>query len=201
MHKFREIHPTRRSRRRCKNYQSYRKPLREDFKFKCWYCDTYDKIRVGFAIDHFVPRKPKDPSKFKNKVEDNIYENLVYSCAFCNGAKSNIWPTEDGLIHNDGKIWFVDPVSEEYSKLFHRTSWWSIVVSDYNPELASYIKETLKLWLPIHSIHWKMYRIIKLESHIRRLLDEKSNSSLQKIHRNIITQLGELKLQEINTYE
>jgi len=202
MHKFREQAPKRRlNRKECKHYSSYRNNLRDDFNCRCWYCDTHDKIRQNYAIDHFVPRNPEDPIKFRNPIKDNDYYNLVYSCSLCNSAKSNIWPTNDWKEPNNWKEGFFDPVTKEYWNLFYRDLEWVITASEINSELSNYIIKTLKLWLPIHSIHWKIYKIVRLEEQIKLKLINNPNPTLKKIHDNILRQLGELTLQSIKEHE
>lgn len=69
-----------------KNYGSYRDWLRDEFTFLCIYCLQREQwlSRNGtFHLDHFVPMSI-DPD---GKCE---YTNLLYACATCNEAKSDI---------------------------------------------------------------------------------------------------------------
>lgn len=188
MNKFRDNTPVRRpGRKTITRWQWYRPNLREDFDCRCWYCNDSDLIRVrNYAIDHFVPRNPDKKLPFSNPVPDNNYYNLVYSCSFCNLAKSNKWPTRDGSIHNNGTEWFIDPTDDEYTNLFKRNKGWKIECNDINPDLAKYIIRELKLWYPIHSLNWRFEKIIKLEEKVRKLLEKQKNEELQRIHYDIL---------------
>lgn len=83
-------YPTRASHRRhgpsgYSDCERFRPWLRDEFDFRCVYClerETWTKVIRGFEIDHVVP-----VSKAPELALD--YDNLVYSCARCNGTKSN----------------------------------------------------------------------------------------------------------------
>ena len=65
-------------------YEQFRPWLRDEFDFRCVYClerETWTKLVRGFEIDHVIP-VAKSPELARN------YDNLVYSCARCNGVKS-----------------------------------------------------------------------------------------------------------------
>ena len=76
---FRNFKITRTCNKEYKRYKSYKKFLKKDFHNRCAYCNTWDFIiePLGFAIDHYVPRKT-----FKNidKTFSNNYNNLMYVC-------------------------------------------------------------------------------------------------------------------------
>lgn len=97
------------------DYQKYRDELREDFGFICGYCGKKEAITSkGFEIDHFVP-KSIAPER------ETDYYNLVYACFTCNRKKSKKWPTKDKALHNDGKIGFVDPATDEFDLHLQRS--------------------------------------------------------------------------------
>jgi uncharacterized protein (TIGR02646 family) len=82
-------------------HQAYKDELRVDFRRRCGYCDdkdVYSGGKRGFHIDHFKPKSKFDDLK-------TTYSNLVYSCPYCNIAKSNKWKPRVG---------FIDPCSAEY---------------------------------------------------------------------------------------
>lgn len=201
MHKFRNNTPKRRENRStCSNYQSYKKTLSEDFEFRCWYCDDNERVRNrSYAIDHFVPRNPIEP--FVNHVNETDYYNLVYACSFCNLAKWNTWPTCDWRIHNDWLVGFIDPTNQDYSELFKRDNKWVIVCNNKNPVLSDYIRNKLKLWLPIHSIHWKIDKLINTQRRIKKILESKNDPVLQELHNWILQKLWELSLEIYNQNE
>lgn len=99
----------------CKgSYKNYRCQLSEDFGHICGYCGKKEMITTkGFEIDHFIPNTIA-PER------ETDYYNLVYSCFTCNRKKSKKWPTADKEIMNDGKVGFVDPVSEEFDSHLQR---------------------------------------------------------------------------------
>lgn len=67
-------------------YQNYRDELRFDFWFACAYCSMteMEATAVSFEIDHHQPT---------SKGGTDAYDNLMWACAFCNGRKSNYWPS------------------------------------------------------------------------------------------------------------
>ncbi len=132
---FRNYKPKRSKVQKRTRYQEYKSELRRDFKKKCGYCCDPDEFcggMQGFHIDHFAPK-----SKFPNLISK--YCNLVYSCPFCNGAKSAKWVGNDSSISHDGNKGFIDPCNSEYDRHLKRnangqilgrtnweTIWWSI---------------------------------------------------------------------------
>lgn len=73
------------------DYESYRDWLRDEFMFRCVYClhrEQWYGRGATFHIDHFFP-VAIDASR---RLE---YENLLYACASCNTAKSNILGVPD----------------------------------------------------------------------------------------------------------
>lgn len=146
--------PIRRSRAVCVHYTSYKPDLQEDFHFRCGYCNSSDKIKTrSFTIDHFIPQTPVG---FSHNILPNHYPNLVYSCAHCNSAKTNKWPTKNSSVHNNGIEGFVDPADRTYDDLFHRNNQGQIIPKDPSNALAIYIKRELKLWRGTHALLWKL---------------------------------------------
>lgn len=181
---FRSSTPARRLNRAiCIHYSSYLNTLREDFNQRCGYCNDFDRLRIrSFTIDHFVPQ---NPDGFTHTIQANYYYNLVYACRYCNGAKTNKWPTKDGSIHNDGKIGFIDPVDETYTKTFKRAKSGKIIPAKES-ELAEYIIRELGLWLPIHERMWKLekvnYLIDQIEKKLNTVKDPTLKMELEQLH-------------------
>ena len=194
-HHFRNSTPIRRPNRIvCKHYSSYLVTLRADFNQRCGYCDDLDRLRIrSFTIDHFVPQ---NPDSFTHSISPNYYYNLVYACRYCNGAKTNKWPTKDGTIHNDGKIGFIDPVNDTYTKLFKRSKLGKIIPSKKS-ELAEYIIEELNLWLPIHERMWKLERLKQLNNQIKSRLssfmDQELKNELKALHYQVLVELDAIQ--------
>ncbi|MEP5340470.1 MAG: HNH endonuclease signature motif containing protein [Algibacter sp.] len=105
------------------NHSKHKPNLEEDFHHHCGYCGAYDGFgytRTYFEIDHFVPKD------FLKKTNSDIgfckYDNLVYSCRFCNNSKSDLWPSEDDKIHHKNNEGFVDPCIDDFDNHLYRTS-------------------------------------------------------------------------------
>lgn len=178
MPKFREKVPKhRRNRKPCKHYSSYKKTLGEDFYLRCGYCNDLDKNRIrSYVIDHFVPQKPDG---FIHNIPANRYKNLVYACSWCNRAKSNIWPTKNAKLHNDGKVGFILPTTKAYSDLFERDLNGTITLKNNTP-LAKYIYDTLNLGLPLHSLNWKFERMLLQEDKLKVLYNTSKDAAIKK---------------------
>jgi HNH endonuclease len=101
------------------NWTDHKADLKEDFNSHCAYCDSFDGFRnTYYEVDHFIP---KDFFKQFGNIGVCQYDNLVYSCKFCNNAKRAKWPTQSEILHNDGSMGFVDPCLVEYDTHFYRT--------------------------------------------------------------------------------
>jgi len=129
------------------SYTSFKPYLRADFNKRCGYCDDLDVYHGGvrgYQIDHF---RPHSIVTFKHLKED--YSNLVYSCPFCNRAKSNKWLDEDG---------FIDPCESEYDEHLARNSRGQIVAKTSR---GQYIHKNLNLHLKRHELLWMIEKIIE----------------------------------------
>ena len=74
-----------------KDYESYRDWLRDEFTFRCVYClhrENWYGRPGAFNIEHFVPVAV-------NPLGRCEYSNLLYACATCNLAKSDILGVPD----------------------------------------------------------------------------------------------------------
>lgn len=128
-------------------YTSFKPYIREDFNKRCGYCDDLDVYHGGsrgYQIDHF---KPYSIVRFLALKEE--YSNLVYSCPFCNRAKSNKWEDSNG---------FIDPCSENYDNHLERNSRGQI---KYKSEQGKYIHSNLNLHLKRHELLWMIEKIIQ----------------------------------------
>lgn len=69
------------------SYLQYRGDLRFDFWFSCAYCTISEAEACGiaFEIDHFSPQVGGTVTNV------HAYDNLMWACGPCNGAKSNVW--------------------------------------------------------------------------------------------------------------
>lgn len=142
-------------------------------------------------IDHFVPQKPDGCT---STIDPADYYNLVYACSHCNLAKSNKWPTNDVLLHNDGIIGFVEPTTEEYSNLFQRNDLGEIVYSD-GYSIAAYIFIELKLGLPKHSVVWQLEKLWILKTQIEAIQINVKDAILEVELQSISSSMANLFLE------
>ncbi|GAB1534386.1 hypothetical protein ADMFC3_00170 [Geovibrio sp. ADMFC3] len=154
------------------SYGKYKDELRSDFECRCGYCDDHDNRLGGsrtYHIDHVAPR-----SLFPNL--EITYSNLVYSCPFCNGSKSN-----KELIHNRYGVHHIDPCNEQYDECFTRKQDGSIRAVN---EMGEFLYKTLNLGLARHSIAWSMDHIEitleKIETKVADLPDSEETCQIMR---------------------
>ncbi|BDA10101.1 HNH endonuclease [Megamonas funiformis] len=131
-----------------KTYRTNKKYLAIDFSHRCAYCDDSDEFKGKdtYQVEHFAP---------KNKFPDleYTYDNLLYACSYCNGAKSNKWvgkTAEENIKNDEG---FINPCSDEYNLHLKRKLTGEIV--PVTP-LGLYMYKNLKLYLKRHQILYKL---------------------------------------------
>ncbi len=108
-----------------RDWSEHKPDLQEDFHGCCGYCGSYDGFRhTYFEVDHFIP---KSLFEIKGLISYCQYDNLTYSCKFCNNKKGSLWPSHDETIHNVNDEGFVDACSIQYENHFYRTSSGSIM--------------------------------------------------------------------------
>ncbi len=121
--KVRDLLPQRRStptKNPTVDWSKHKDDLKVDFHHHCAYCGSYDGFRhTYFEVDHFIPKD------FLKKIGSTIglcqYDNLVYSCKFCNNNKSSLWPSQIESVFNLNNEGFVDPCNIEYDTHLKRT--------------------------------------------------------------------------------
>jgi len=102
-----------------KNWTQHKPDLKEDFNSICAYCGSFDGYKhTYFEVDHFIPKSFFEKN---GNIEYCQYDNLVYSCKFCNNNKGKLWPTNDEKITCSSNKGFIDPCNEEYDKHLYRT--------------------------------------------------------------------------------
>ncbi|MEG0835458.1 MAG: hypothetical protein RR063_09390 [Anaerovoracaceae bacterium] len=129
-----------------------KKYLAKDFEHRCAYCNDPDAYGGGYRayhVEHFAPKEKFPALRF-------CYENLLYSCPWCNRAKWDIWPSDDPAINIIGDKGFIDPCAEEYDNHLNRLSDGSIV--GITP-LGKYMHGTLHLYLKRHAVVHNMDRL------------------------------------------
>ncbi|MFW2477101.1 MAG: HNH endonuclease [Sediminibacterium sp.] len=106
------------------NWSDHKTDLREDFNKHCGYCGSYDHYsHTWFEVDHFIPK-----SLFikTGKIGLCQYDNLVYSCKFCNNIKLSKWPSNDETVPNVNNKGFIDPCNADFDNQIYRTASGSI---------------------------------------------------------------------------
>ncbi|MGL5895431.1 MAG: HNH endonuclease [Lactococcus lactis] len=101
-----------------KNYSSYKKYLKKDFKNRCAYCNLLDEnITTYFEVDHFIPEAVFTKINRDDLLTD--YNNLIYSCKKCNQAKKHQYEGDNiGIDLKNTK--FYDPVETPLQNIFYR---------------------------------------------------------------------------------
>lgn len=168
------------------NWSHHKPDLKEDFNNRCAYCDSFDGFRhTYFEVDHFIP---KDFFKQFGNIDSCQYNNLVYSCKFCNNSKRAKWPTQSQTEHNNGKQGFVDPCSKEYDAHFYRTNegaiMWKNELGKWMHSVAFKFDEREKSII----ILWNMDKLKKIIDEIASLLKKYKEDSFE--YKLIYTELG-----------
>ena len=146
--------------------KSNKKRLIIDFDKKCAYCDDADKYAGGskmYHVEHFAPKEKFPDLKF-------TYDNLLYSCPFCNISKSNKWPSESSSINVVGNNGFVDPCSDEYNNHLKRNPDGSIF---YLTPVGEYMYYELKLYLQRHQLIYNLERVHKKLKEVKQEIENR----------------------------
>jgi hypothetical protein len=157
--KVQKIKPRRTCTKKYSTHRQYKEYIKDDFNRRCGYCDDADHWMGGwrnFDIDHFKPQNNENFPEFKSLT--CCYENLIYSCFYCNNAKSNKWKSADG---------FIDPCLDEYDKHLCRNDRGQI---EYKTTQGKYIRKNLKLWLKRHELLWLMEKLNIQKEQLNKIL-------------------------------
>jgi HNH endonuclease len=123
------------------HYQTYKDWLRDEFHFRCVYCQHREKWdRLGwriFHVDHIIPQSV-------DKSKTLLYDNLVYSCGSCNGFKlDKVLPDPCRVAYGeyyrfdpDGTVTPLSDVGELYIE----------VLGLAEPHLVDYRKKVFKMF-------------------------------------------------------
>jgi len=151
------------------SHRSYKPYLREDFNKRCGYCDADDKFlgaSSAFHVDHFAPQR------FEERRTD--YTNLIYSCRYCNGSKSDYWPSDcpqTSVLKEEG---IIDPCEKKYDEHLARNDKGYIFPLT---SLGAFIHKLLKLGLARHSVLWKLQHI---EANLDKMDAQKESLSIEQ---------------------
>lgn len=130
-----------------------KKYLALDFNHRCAYCDDLDSMYGGketYAVEHFAPKEKFPQLRY-------MYDNLLYSCPFCNRAKSDDWPSNDPNINVVGQQGYIDPCAEEYYKHLDRDENTGKIT--YKTPIGEYMYNHLNLHLKRHEILYMMNKL------------------------------------------
>jgi len=106
------------------NWSDHKPDLREDFHKHCGYCGSFDGFsHTWFEVDHFIPKVLFAKTGIISLCQ---YNNLVYSCKFCNNIKSSKWPSGDETLSFSNDKGFIDPELTHYDTHLYRTNSGSI---------------------------------------------------------------------------
>ncbi|SMN14781.1 hypothetical protein CRYPA_721 [uncultured Candidatus Thioglobus sp.] len=159
MTKVQQQKPIRTCNKSYSQYKSFKRYLRDDFNRRCGYCDGSDihyGQKINYHIDHFKPK-----SKFPNLETE--YSNLIYSCPYCNNAKSDKWEDVDG---------FIDPCNDEYDNHLQRDNKGQIKATTRQ---GKYIVNNLKLYLKRHELIWSLSILEKQKQQLNQIDANDSN--------------------------
>lgn len=154
---------------RWRTNKTIKKYLAKDFDRRCAYCDDLDIYSGGrdaYHVEHFAPKEKFSELKF-------TYENLLYSCPYCNISKSNKWVGRTPYENVVGDKGFVDPCSDDYYKHLARDDAGNII---YLTPLGKYMYYELKLYLKRHSILYNVDQIRMRWKRLRAFIMEKSRN-------------------------
>lgn len=143
-----------------------KKYLKKDFNNCCGYCGDHNKYSGGdrnFHVEHFAPK-----SRFPELA--TIYENLIYSCPYCNLSKSDKWlgtTASQTIVSGRG---FIDPCDDQYEKCLYRKDNGEL---DYYAHsiTGQYIYTELKLFLVRHKYCYQMEKLLILAKEIKENID------------------------------
>lgn len=151
-----------------KTNRANKKRLIDDFDHRCAYCDDLDKYSGGskmYHVEHFAPKEKFSELEFQ-------YDNLLYSCPYCNISKSNKWPSKSSSVNVVGNKGFVDPCTDEYEKHLGRYESGEIY---YTTQLGRYMFYEMKLYLQRHQLIYNLGRIHTKLKEVKKEIDRREN--------------------------
>ena len=149
--------------------QTNKKYLAIDFNNRCAYCDDADRYNGGFRyyhVDHFAPASRFPELKY-------TYENLLYTCPYCNEAKSNTWVSEDASVSVINDSGFLSPCDAEYYNHLSRNEDGTISATS---SLGEYMRKHLKLYLKRHSIIYLLEQVEEKCDTLESLIKEQESN-------------------------
>lgn len=166
-----------------KTNSSNKKRLAIDFEHKCAYCDDSDKYSGGYNtyhVEHFAPKEKFADLEF-------TYDNLLYSCPYCNISKSNKWVGKTATENIVGDVGFVDPCTDDYYNHLYRNTSGEI---KYSTNIGRYMYYEMKLYLKRHKILYNLEKIRAKKDYIKDLINQKQKcnedtSNLEELYKTM----------------
>lgn len=159
-----------------KTNSANKKYLAEDFSHRCAYCDDRDALAGGYSsyhVEHFAPKEKFPDLKY-------TYENLLYSCPFCNCSKNDDWVGSTADENIKGDSGYVSPCDADYQKHLDRDSKTGAIV--VQTALGQYMYNHLNLGLMRHSLIYMVESLQEkrneLKEHIE--IEEKLGKDVSK---------------------
>ncbi|MEQ3030958.1 HNH endonuclease [Alistipes indistinctus] len=172
------------------NWSAHKSDLKQDFHEHCAYCGSYDGFRhTYFEVDHFIP---KELCERTGEIDLCQYDNLVYSCKFCNNNKLNKWPSNNTAISHVNNEGFVDPCSNDFDLHLYRTRNGSI---RWHTQLGKWMVEVgFKFDQRDYAIRL-LWELEKLKTAIDRLMTlSRKYSETSDEHKDIMANAGKYAL-------
>ena len=120
--------------------------MAKDFSHRCAYCDDRDSLAGGYKsyhVEHFAPKEKFPALEF-------TYENLLYSCPFCNCSKNDDWVGSTADESVKGDCGYVSPCDAEYQNHLDRNSQTGEIIPQ--TALGQYMYNHLNLNLVRHAL-------------------------------------------------
>ena len=143
-----------------------KKYLAVDFSHRCAYCDDRDSLAGGYTsyhVEHFAPKEKFPSLKF-------TYENLLYSCPFCNCSKNDDWvgATADESVKGD--CGYVSPCDQDYQKHLDRNDQTGEIIP--KTALGRYMYDHLNLGLMRHSLIYMVEMLQDKRAELKNIIEK-----------------------------
>ena len=145
---------------------SNKKYLAKDFSHRCAYCDDRDSLAGGYKsyhVEHFAPKEKFPALEF-------TYENLLYSCPFCNCSKNDDWVGSTANENVRGNCGYVSPCDADYQKHLDRNNQTGEIVPQ--TPLGKYMYDHLNLGLMRHSLIYMVETLQEKRNELQEVIEK-----------------------------
>lgn len=145
---------------------SNKKYLAKDFSHRCAYCDDRDSLAGGYKsyhVEHFAPKEKFPALEF-------TYENLLYSCPFCNCSKNDDWVGSTANENVRGNCGYVCPCDADYQKHLDRNNQTGEIVPQ--TPLGKYMYDHLNLGLMRHSLIYMVETLQEKRNELQEVIEK-----------------------------